>query len=321
LHVLRGRAVAEPAPIAAAGNVSEASHVVGKQVSAGSSLKPDKDIVARKEEAPAASSWGRLSDPERERAAQRQISSAFMRRYDDPAQREEMLLEAKGQLRRGVRPFANIAGMSDAELDAFVNLLAEQQLERRVAEHRCGMSESCDYLAHRFTDVDRHRAEITALIGADTYQKYRQFREAGQERSLVSHLRVKLVDVEALRSSDAERLITALFEEREQFFAQAARKNVQLVTMSTGLGMVVTKAGEPGEEGEVDEHTREFNEIARARAATILTREQLRVFSEIQDEAYRSIEGSLRSQKEMEAARAAQARQNTNAPSTQGQGR
>jgi hypothetical protein len=259
---------------------------------------PDHQLPASRADLPREGIPRALSEEQRNRKALQQVSTAFMRQYDDPLQRAEMLLIEKGRVRRTFRPFGQLAGMSNAQMDAFINLLAEQRMERSIAEYRCGMSDSCDYDAYRFPDGTRQTAEIVALIGADRYQKYRRFREAGFERGVVENLRVRLVDAEApLRSSDAERLIGALFEERELFFAQAQQKGIQLTMIGIGNGMVIARADERGGEPEVDDHSREFNEIARTRAATILTQEQLRVFRGIQDEAYRIAEESQRREK------------------------
>lgn len=253
--------------------------------------------------APPAMTYG----DERYMQQQRRISAAFLRRYEDPTQRPEMLADEKAVVRRSTRGLAEAAGLSGEELDRLVDLLAEQRLERILADHRCRVDPSCDGLTYRFHDAEQHVAEVAALLGPEKHQKYRQFRLASTERSIVDQLRLRLVDGDALGSSDAERLISALWEERERFFTQAERRGVHLGIVRTAFSIVVTRTDERGMGNEVDHHTLEFNELASARAAAILTPAQLRVFKEIQDEAYRQIESSFRDQNAAKAEGAARA--------------
>jgi hypothetical protein len=309
LHDVRSRLAVELPSLAVA--TSADTRAEDEQAFGSSVEQQGSEVPARQEVSSVAAAAPGLPDRDWDRKVQQQVSARFMRRHDDPLQRTEMIMEAKGQILRGMRPFGRQAGMSDERLDALVTLLAQQRTERSVAEHRCGMDESCDYDAHRFPDVARQTAEIVALLGPETYQEYRLFRDAGTERGFVAALRTKLVDGDALRAADARRLVDALFEEREQYLAQAEQRGVQLTMITTGAAVVVARAGKQGGEPLIDDHSREFLDLMRKRAATILTQEQQRVFDEMQEEGYRIVAESIKRQKEIEEGRAAQAQANT----------
>lgn len=225
---------------------------------------------------------------------QRRASAAYIRNYEDPARRSVMLEDRKAMVRRFTRGLADVAGLSDEEMDRLVDLVAEQGLERTLWDHRCRVDPSCDEAKHTFPNAEQHAAAIEALLGPDKYQSYRQFRLAGPERGIVEQLRLRLVDRDPLGNKAAQQLIAALWEERERYFAQAAQRGVGLGLSWTSDSIVVTHTVGQGPGSTVDHHALEFNELTRARAAAILSPEQLRVFSEMQDEAYRTLGSILR---------------------------
>lgn len=236
---------------------------------------------------------GLASRESRGRRLQREISAAFLKRYADPAQRAVMLSEEKAILLRTTRKFGGVAGLSDHELDQFVTLLAQNKLERDAAGHACGADSECDLATYSFPDDQRHVAAVAAYLGPHRYQQYEEFREAAPERSQVDQLRLRVVDSSALRDSEAEKLISALLDERRRYLSDAAQRGLKLTTRNTSAGLVILKTGAEGNRPDYSETLR-FHERLDARATQILDPEQLKAFRELQAQALRTTRSSRR---------------------------
>lgn len=272
-----------------AGAVTVAAH----EGTSRSSSSKDNDITQPSgagEQAAASPTTSSDRDGSRSGQIQHEMSAAFMKRWEDPEQRAEMLAEETASQRRVNRRLGDATGLSEEETRQLFEMLARHQLEVSAAVHACTLDRRlCDIANFHFPDEQRQVAEVAALFGPERYRKYQQFRESRTERQLVDQLRLKVIDSVALRNSEAEKLIDALWEEKSRFLAEAKRRGARLTTVDTSVGPVIMNASEQGRPRGIAPEMAEFQTRMYARAAQVLDPEQLRVFKEFQDQARRSV--------------------------------
>lgn len=252
------------------------------EVSAAPTVEADRPVTASAAASEPADS--------RSKQIQREMAAAFMKRYQDPAGRAEMLADAKASLRMLNRRLAERTGLSEDEAGQLFELLARHQLETSAALHACTLDSLCNSDNFNFPDEQRHVAEVAAFFGPDRYRKYEQFVTSGTERALVEQLRRRTIDTAMLPNSQADKLITALWDEKRQFLADAKRRGLRLTVVESGLGTVIVNADEQGRpRGLASSEMAEFQARVRARAARMLSPEQLKEFEQLLAQAERSV--------------------------------
>jgi len=253
------------------------------EVSAAPTVEADRPVTASSTAA---------SEPadSRSKQIQREMAAAFMKRYQDPAGRAEMLADEKASLRRVNRRLAEVTGLSEDEAAQLFELLARHQLETSAAMHACSLDTLCDMGTLHFPEQQRQAAEVAALFGPDRFRKYEQFQASKAERQVVDELRRRVIDTAALPHSEAEKLIAALWEEKRQFIADARQRGVRITSMNTGVGTAIMNADEQGRpRGLAAPEMAELQGRMRARAASMLSPEQLKEFERLLAQAERSV--------------------------------
>ena len=201
-----------------------------------------------------------------------------------------MLAEYKMVSRNSNPRLAQVLQLTSEEYERLIELMAIGQVNSIEA--------SCALLSRSAVSCSRHRRpradwkaqEIADLLGPERQQKYNEYRNSLPERESVAQLRERLDDAGYLADSQAESLIRALADERQRITADASGS---LMGIGNGSGMAfVTVQTESPEER--FRSARENSQRLRARAAEVLTPEQLRVFNEMQDEVVLSARQQLR---------------------------
>jgi len=187
-----------------------------------------------------------------------------------PERSEAMQKMRRAQLRaNNKRLHADIGdklGLGREEASKLVDLLTDQQmtaLERGRQERNADGSR----IARSETNQQNDLAEITALIGADKAELYKQYQETMPARQEVSMLERQLEGADSSLSKDQrDRMITALAEERKRvpeprFSESASREDYSKAMLAW---------------------QEDYQERAATRARSILDSEQVTTFTEYQ---------------------------------------
>lgn len=205
-------------------------------------------------------------------------------RFDDPVQRTALLQEARTGVRRQYDRLKKDLKLSDATFEQLVTLLAEENLQMQEHFARCAIDPRCNPNdPSRRAPLDSRNEEILALLGAQGAEALTTFRGSIGERDTVIQLRGRLADSHFLPESQAEQLISALADEREQFKQEAEQSGASVRGWGTQLGMLWYT----DDSGSVDQYVAEatqYSQRLRARAAAVLTPAQLAAFVQLQEE-------------------------------------
>jgi hypothetical protein len=236
------------------------------------------------------------SDMEESRRRYLESEARFLEDVSDPARRAELLAQTKLSVRAPLPRVAQYLGLTDEEADRMFTLLAEQQLQAHERQARCVTQSDCNYRGYSPADAETQYQELTALLGPEKHEKFKQFQESMSERQAVSALRSNLSDRAFLNDQRAEELVAALYDERTQFQNEALQRGTGFSGYGTGSGMLFV-----GDQGSLDERVaaaRRYSDRLRERASQVLTPEQAKGFNQMQDELLANLREMLRSQEQ-----------------------
>jgi hypothetical protein len=201
----------------------------------------------------------------------------------DPIARAKLKVDAMAEIRRTSPDLARALGLTSQQETRLLELMADQQLQMKALGAQGGGQQPVD---HRQL-YQRHEGELRALLGPERIERFRQYRASAPERAQVQALNARLDEKTALREDQAARLVELMHEEREAYVARLTQD---------GAGGFLTEypftpfssGDDPVEEVRFAEaqlpRTEEFLQRIQGRAASVLTREQLRRYAEIQAE-------------------------------------
>lgn len=259
------------------------AEVESKPVSSTVSVQPqDPQVPSSDEEYETEVYDTAAGDSEEDVAAQRarikareeRQSREFLRRYDDPQEREKMVAAIKAN-RSASFDDLKIPGFTQAELNDLQDLRIQQGLAARADSARCALTPDCTYSNNQ----DRDRLEIAALLGPEKFRQYEAHLNTTMERRGVSQLRLRLDDTNALSEADAERLVQVLAEERQKFQREAEASGAQLTAISTADGVFYIDRNQPGEDAGT-----QFSKRLRKRATEVLSPSQQKIFDRMQED-------------------------------------
>jgi hypothetical protein len=234
-----------------------------------------------------------LAKSEAEARALRRMPSdqaAWLKRLADPASRAVLRAETIAEMRQTSPDLARAIGLTPQQETKLIELLADQELQMRelgARGHHATATRPVDH--HQLKE--RQEEELRALLGSEKVERFRQYRASAPERAQVQALRARLDGANALREDQATRLVALMRQEREAYVASFTdigaggfMANYPFTPFSSG--------DEPAEEIQFAEaqlgRTEEFLQRLQGQAATVLTREQLRRYAEIQEEQMNS---------------------------------
>src|SRR5690349_9825631 len=127
----------------------------------------------------------------------------FLARYDDSAQRQAQLEEARAGVRRQYGALKEQLGLSDEKFEQIVDVLAQQNLQAQERWARCAVDADCDPTHPRPDAVDDRSQELLALLGADHIDDFNRYRDTLGERDSVAQFRGRLADAQFLPQARA----------------------------------------------------------------------------------------------------------------------
>lgn len=219
----------------------------------------------------------------------------FLARYDDSAQRQVLLEEARTGVRRQYDALKDKLRLSNDEFEQLVDLVAQQNLQAQAQWAQCATDAGCDPQNPRRGMIDDRSQELLALLGPEHIDDFNRYRDTLGERDSVAQFRGRLSDAQFLPQAQAEQLITALADERQRYSQEAQQRGAHLKGFGTALGMVWY----PSDAGSTDAQLAEalaYSQRMRARAATLLTPAQLAAFEQMQEELLAQLASLIRPQ-------------------------
>lgn len=242
----------------------------------------------------AAISSGRQMSEAEMKKFEAEYSRALLSQMAEPEQREELLAQRRMMTRHSFPKVDQFLGLSPDEYARFLELHALQQLEMQEKSARCTLEPNCS-IQDTFRNMeDRRGQEIDSLLGAERTAKFQQYQNTMGEREAVTQLRNRMPDAMRLNDSSAEQLIAALAEERETMHRQAAQQGKGIEGFGMGAGIIYAPDESAGSLEQRYEAAHDNSQRLRERAATYLSKEQLRIFNEMQDEALLSLRSVMR---------------------------
>jgi len=241
----------------------------------------------------AISTPGAAADPEREMI--KGFATQWLAKYDDPVQRGTLLEESRLRLRRQYAALQEKLKLDANTYEQLLTVLAEQELVPQERYLRCVADPKCDMkdLQRRSYPGDDRSAEISALLG-ENEDEFTRYRDTMGDREAVAQLRGRLNESDALRDEQAEKLVAALSDENKRYRDEITQRGGTLNGWGTPMGMLYFSGDSNSVEQRLSDATA-YSRRMRDRAATVLTTQQLKVFSQIQEELLAAMRATMRS--------------------------
>ncbi|HET7812570.1 MAG TPA: hypothetical protein VFL16_18505 [Steroidobacteraceae bacterium] len=212
----------------------------------------------------------------------RQQSKLLLEQLADPAARARLLEESRNSVRNAYPWLAERLKLGPEEYEKLIDLLARRDLERREAFAKCAADGACSSGQPGQFNYDQEVQPVADLLGPERMKQFETYQQTMNERETVLNLRGRLPDQAWLSTEQSEALITALADESYQ-----AQRDAQLAGHSVaGFGM---NGGwiYYENQGTVQQQVRSAEAYVNrmiARAAAELTAEQLRYFTQMQQD-------------------------------------
>lgn len=222
-----------------------------------------------------------LTEAEQRQAAILQARK-FLADISEPAGRARALEQHRAMMRIGTQGLSDYLKLDPGEFARFMDLLAEHGLVHREIASRCMLDPDCMNRGQLSDDlVAAQERELASAFDADTIERYRYFMRSGNERQAVAELRGRLPDNARLTDAKADELVRVWVQESEHIQSDMKRVGYGIATQNS---MVFVVMGEDPD-GARAAAAAEYNQRWRERAGTVLTPEQLAVYTQLQQEA------------------------------------
>jgi hypothetical protein len=226
----------------------------------------------------------------------------------DPTMRAQILEEWQEANLPNKPRYARYLGISEAEAERLIDLLAEQHLAQTEAYARCTLRPPCDYRTVSRESNAAQQQALTDLFGAEKQRRFEQYTYSNVERGMVSRfLRDRIPAVSQLSDEQAEQFVTALADERRLVEAEIKQRGLEpFVYPMEGVAFAFqNNVYQPGNTDDVLKEAADYNRRIHARAKAILTSQQLAAFEQMQEAAIVGVKYRLRQQERDLATRAA----------------
>jgi hypothetical protein len=221
--------------------------------------------------------------------------------FADPEGRKLALSEAKTNIRAEYPELMRHAHLSAEEEDQLVTLMANQMFKTRELYAQARASGTPAFSEADFERRQRTEAtEIAALIGEERFQQFSKYKESLPERQRVTAFQATLDAENALKSEDAERLISALATERQRIEEKRKtepRDDTRGASMGFAGGAFITFDPSAGPDAAVASATSQVESYDRGMAriaAPMLTSAQQKAFEAFQKERRESMLAHMR---------------------------
>jgi hypothetical protein len=216
-------------------------------------------------------------------------AAEFLAQYGTAQGRAELVARSTRDLRRnaGLRHYL---GLDDDQYERFLEMLAEHDLATRERMSRCSLDEHCKFPGVDQKTIDDQRRNVASMFGPDILDKYEFYQFSAAEREVVTELRGRLPDRSRLGDAQAEKLVRALYEENRSIMADARTSGGNVGNYNNILWAPMTSRGAT----EQNEVTMGFNMRLHARAAAVLTPDQLETYTDMYNHALEQIASTAR---------------------------
>jgi hypothetical protein len=233
-------------------------------------------------------------------AAQRKQAADFLKKYDDPFGRNELRGQALERARRGLEGFDQERNLDAGTFEKLVALIADQELERRVAQSRCMADPQCEGPS-AFADMfAAQRQSINDLIGAGGDAAVRDWNSTQSVRRMVKGFSARLPATAQLSETQSNAFVAALKTERDAAMQEWAMNHQPVQGFGNMDGMMVMYLSQPATTEDRLASAQVYVQRMKDRAATVLSGQQLMVYNQMQDELLFDLQRHLKSRERQE---------------------
>jgi len=222
---------------------------------------------------------------------QRQQSRQLLEQLANPAARARLLAQARVGVRNAYPWIAERLKLGPEEYDKLIETLALKNLAASEAFARCTADPACDPSEQGpALDVAQHQA-IAEVLGPERMALFETYQQTMNERETVLNLRGRLPDQAFLSTEQSESLITALANESWQMQQDAQLAGQSLAGYGMSGGWIYY-----ADQGTTEQQIRSaetYVDRMIARAALVLNPEQLRYFTQMQQDLLANLRGQL----------------------------
>jgi hypothetical protein len=232
------------------------------------------------------------------RIEQRHEALEFLARYDDPVSRGELRREAQARARRRNEELARQLPLDAEHFQRLVDMVADQDLELRVAWERCYADPACEEPPGIADYWPRHQQQLAGLLGEQGLRRMHQLTSLQLDRRFVEALAARTANYSSLTAAQASAVMAAVAQVRSAVQAEFIANGVDFMPYGECDALILVYANTPTIEGRVAS-ARDYVHRLRDQIVTVLDDEQLGVFDRMQEELL----SNLRSLLEREEAR------------------
>lgn len=302
------------APLAAPGRIAASDTPSAIEIDDGPEVESPFQSVERANVAPPGTPE---RGPNRQADRRADMRAELERRRADPEWQARALVRSKADIRRRRPDLGATLGLSAQQEDALVELLARQQLQsQELSETARFASESERKTLRQQSEalMQQHQQERAQLLGA-RYEAFQDYSRQVPERQQLSQLRSRLDASASLSESQTNRLVAAMYQERDSYLQQLA--TIENYAGYAGGYPIIATSRDRDPQAQIRfaqeqvERTEEFQSRLRLRASQILSAEQLRRFDEMQEEQLQMVRNQVeRAQRRAERQARRQSRPN-----------
>lgn len=222
---------------------------------------------------------------------QRQQSRQLLEQLADPASRAQLLEESRASARNAYPWIAERLKLSPEEYGKLIETLARSNLEAREAYAKCTADPACDLNSIGQQGYQVQTQPVAELLGPERMRQFETYQQTMNERETVLNLRGRLPDQAYLSTEASETLVNALAEESLQVQLDAQVAGQGLVGFGMNGGWIYYQ--DRGTSEQRFKSAESYVNRMIARAAQVLSAEQLRYFTQMQQDLLANLRGQL----------------------------
>lgn len=223
------------------------------------------------------------------------MASEFLTRYDDPSRRGELRAQALDRTRKIFEEYAKQRNLDADQFDKLMAVLTDQELERRAAQARCQVRPDCDKPGDDYKELlARQKQTLVDMVGEDGFRELWAWGASQTDRRMADAFAKRLPDTVPWSSEQSAALASVLKDARSAAMREMSSQRQHFKGFGNQEGMSVMYADElPTLEARMAS-ANAFAQRMRDHAATVLSGEQLKVFSQMQEEVLLDLARFLR---------------------------
>jgi predicted transcriptional regulator len=237
--------------------------------------------------------------PNRQAERRAEMRAELERRRTDPEWQARALIRSKAEIRRRRPDLGNVLGLNSQQEEALVDLLARQQMQTEELAETVRFASESEQKALRQQGeavMQQQQQERAQLLGA-RYESFQEYTRQVPERQQLRELRSRLDANASLTESQTNRLVAAMYQERDSYLQQMGAVESYAGYSSIYPFLAASRDRDPQAQIRFAEEqvarTEDFQSRLRQRASQILSAEQLRRFDEMQEEQLQLVRNQI----------------------------